>query len=331
MKYTTTQAKALDKLLKLLTKRGWSMVDEYVNTYTKITFKCDKGHDVVTRPGYLVKGGGCSTCRGNNPDVARDNLVARMDAEGYTMLGEYVNNRVKVDVQCPKGHVYGIKPISFNRGDRCKQCRLDAQKTVTKARNAKIKEEKRIQREKDILNKAIAKEADRLARMETRELKAEALRVEKEDKLKANIEAGGYVLLDKYINATTKVTVRCPKGHEYPVKSGHFNDGKRCPVCNNNFGFDPKKPAILYYLRVCGGVAYKIGITNRTVAKRFDASDLEKIEVLKIVKYENGYDARREETAILREFKYAKYKGLSLLSTGNSELFDRDILGVDDV
>jgi len=47
--------------------------------------------------------------------------------------------------------------------------------------------------------------------------------------------------------------------------------------------------------------------------------------------YENGYDARREETAILREFKYAKYKGLSLLSTGNSELFDRDILGVDDV
>ena len=331
MKHTTQQAKALNKLMKLLSERGWSMVDEYVNTYTKITFKCDKGHDVVTRPSNIVKGGGCSICYGSNPDVARDKLIALMGAEGYVMLGKYVNNKTKVDVQCPNGHVYSIKPMNFNRGDRCKRCRLDAQKIVTKAKHDKIKEEKRIQREKDLLHEREIKEDGRLAHKVIMDKKREALRREKENKLKANIEAEGYVLVGKYINSKRKIAVRCPKGHDYTVKSTHFNEGKRCRICNDNGGFNPDKPAILYYLRVCGGVAYKIGITNRTVAKRFEPSDLEKIEVLRIVKYENGYDARREETTILREFKYAKYKGLSLLSSGNSELFDRDILGVDHV
>ena len=100
----------------------------------------------------------------------------------------------------------------------------------------------------------------------------------------------------------------------------------RSVLVNNKSGFDPTKPAILYYLSVNDGQAYKIGITNRTIAERYTNKDLEKIEILKIVQYASGHDARVEETRIIRQFSYAKYKGDDLLSSGNSELFYVDIL-----
>lgn len=94
-------------------------------------------------------------------------------------------------------------------------------------------------------------------------------------------------------------------------------------------GFNPSKAATLYYLRVCGGEAYKIGITNRSVGERYKLSDIENIKVIKEWDYPIGHDALDMETRILSEYKYAKYVGSDILTSGNSELFDRDILGLD--
>lgn len=94
-------------------------------------------------------------------------------------------------------------------------------------------------------------------------------------------------------------------------------------------GFNPKEKAILYYLKVEDGIAYKIGITNRTVIERFNSKDLRKIEVLSIIEFANGQDAKKEETRILKEYKKYKYQGKKLLKNGNSELFSFDILNLD--
>jgi len=42
-----------------------------------------------------------------------------------------------------------------------------------------------------------------------------------------------------------------------------------------------------------------------------------------------GKNAREAESKILEEFKYAKWKGPKLLKSGNSELFQVDILEKD--
>ena len=94
-------------------------------------------------------------------------------------------------------------------------------------------------------------------------------------------------------------------------------------------GFRTDKPGILYYLRINGGQAYKIGITNKSVNERFRASDIQKIEVLKEVYYEDGKECADEERRILNEYKKYKYEGTSLLESGNTELFSIDVLGED--
>jgi len=50
---------------------------------------------------------------------------------------------------------------------------------------------------------------------------------------------------------------------------------------------------------------------------------------LKIWEYEIGNDALKEEQKILKEFSYAKWESDDLLSSGNTELFKFDVLGLD--
>ncbi len=94
---------------------------------------------------------------------------------------------------------------------------------------------------------------------------------------------------------------------------------------------DYSKPAILYYLRIDAQPCpvYKIGVTARSVGERFTPADLEKITVLRTQRYRLGKWAKCAETQTLRAFTDDRYTGRDLLSSGNSELFTRDVLNLD--
>lgn len=130
-----------------------------------------------------------------------------------------------------------------------------------------------------------------------------------------------------YINTDKKVSITCPlHGNFEQTPSNHIR-GNGCPICGQS-GFKENKPAILYYVSVNNGEAYKIGITNRTIKERF-RKDYHKIKVLGYVTFLSGKDARIHETHILRKFIEYKYDGINLLHNGNTELFKKDILKLD--
>lgn len=94
-------------------------------------------------------------------------------------------------------------------------------------------------------------------------------------------------------------------------------------------GFKVGKPGMLYYLRVAGGTAYKIGITNYDVDTRYSVTEMQSIHVVKTWHYEDGKECSDQETRILREYKDFLYEGPDLLKSGNTELFTYDILNLD--
>lgn len=132
----------------------------------------------------------------------------------------------------------------------------------------------------------------------------------------------------EYRGAAKKVTVTCPEHGDFSIKATHLVSGVGCPSCAE-YGFNPNKPAILYYLRVRGGMGYKIGITNRTVAQRFAGPDLARIEVLSEVAYPNGLDALNEEQRVLHQFSTELIPNCTLLTSGNTEIFSWDVLELD--
>lgn len=133
-----------------------------------------------------------------------------------------------------------------------------------------------------------------------------------------------------YTKIKDPIQIICPKHGEFTqIAEVHTsNQFSGCPSCTK-YGFKIDKPAILYYLEVVSnGVSfYKIGITNRTVHKRYKSKDRLKIKTLFTVRYELGSDAYAEEQRLLKKYSSSLYCGTDkILSDGNTELFTSNVL-----
>lgn len=136
-----------------------------------------------------------------------------------------------------------------------------------------------------------------------------------------------YSLVD-YVNSETPVKIICSVHGIFKQRVTHHRRGVSCPSCSP-CGFRPKDKAILYYVKINAfdKVAYKIGITNNSVEQRF-RGDIKKVTILKTWSFESGRKCFEREQEILKRFKFAKYTGIDLLISGNTELFDRDVFAL---
>lgn len=133
-----------------------------------------------------------------------------------------------------------------------------------------------------------------------------------------------------YIKAHGKLIITCPTHGDFEQKASHHVNGMGCPSCAE-YGFNPNKPAYLYYLKITtddNQILYKIGITNRTVEARFSFTDLTKIEIVKQKLYEKGFEALEWEQKLKQMYKQYQYKGSKVLKDGNTELFIEDIIAM---
>lgn len=128
-----------------------------------------------------------------------------------------------------------------------------------------------------------------------------------------------------YKKMNERVIITCPVHGDFIQLPYNHIRGAGCNSCTRK-GFDPGKPATLYYLKINNGEAYKIGITNRTINERFSIQDLKKIEVIFTKHYDIGQKAREKETKILANCKKFKLQNSTLLESGNSELFKINII-----
>jgi rubrerythrin len=128
----------------------------------------------------------------------------------------------------------------------------------------------------------------------------------------------------EYENFHTAVDIVCDKHGMFSQTPAKHLSGNGCPSCAD-YGFNKDKPAILYYLKINNGEAYKVGITNRTVSERFSVVDLKKLEVLNTWQFSSGKEAYEVEQAILKMFSEHAYKNSPLLLSGNTELFSIDV------
>jgi len=142
------------------------------------------------------------------------------------------------------------------------------------------------------------------------------------------LDAHGYKYdysLTEYTHNKNSVCIVCKEHGQFQQEAHSHLLGAGCPLCSKT-GFKSNLPALLYYLSINNGQAYKIGITNNTLSIRYTQAELEKITVLKVWEYDIGAHAYEREQEILKEFSEYKYEGVPLLVTGNTELFNKDVL-----
>jgi len=270
---------------------------EYLGCNKKLTFLCPIHGEVTANPDTLYRGYGCKLCNKiKNTDKSRDttdSFIAKAkavhgDKFDYSKV-KYVDSRTKVTIICHEHGEFSILPYGHIKSHTgCTKCGSKQSHVSQRADFLKVLP------------------------------KFKAIHNNKFDYLEVN-----------YISMHTHVIVTCNTcGFKFEVTPNN-NIKRDCPGCCEYGGFNPKQPGILYYIKVItlNNTYYKIGITNRSVERRF-GSDMQYITVLHQVHYLHGQDAYNEEQRILKEFKEFRYKGPNVLQSGNTELFTVDILNL---
>ena len=104
-------------------KEGYQLLsDTYKNIHTKLELLCPLGHKWNVPFNTFKKGHRCSICSGNKK-MDYEYIKSFIEKEGYTLLSNtYKNNKGKLSIKCPNGHIYNISFDSFQQGHRCFDC-----------------------------------------------------------------------------------------------------------------------------------------------------------------------------------------------------------------
>ena len=110
---------------KVKDRGGSCCMDEYVNSNTRMTFTCEKGHSWKTTPGSVAAGSWCAVCAGLTKEQSIQRLVACVaQKNGKVDISMYKKNDSNVRFTCESGHEWFARPANvLGVGTWCPYCR----------------------------------------------------------------------------------------------------------------------------------------------------------------------------------------------------------------
>ena len=115
--------------MKALKDANYELKSEYIDNFEKVLVKPSCGHEPYwVLPASFKMGARCRKCaiekmRVEKTRESRKRFKENVEAEGYELKSEYINNYSKVTLNppCEQGE-YEVRPLSFNNGSRCPEC-----------------------------------------------------------------------------------------------------------------------------------------------------------------------------------------------------------------
>lgn len=272
------------KDLKIISWEGETWADEW-NVCCKI---CEESYSKRYRDLMNgVKGCKCSKYKRKKLDEKITVVLEYCDKYGFEFIGWDTDNRIKVDLYCPR-HNNKLKP-HYGNIEKDKVCCKDCCKELYKPYN-----------------------------LGTRESFIEKVKqVHGED-------AFDYSLVE-YVNSDTHVRIKCNNCGEInnQTPSGHLS-GRQCKSCSKT-GYKPNEPCWIYIMKLQGLCEewYKIGIT-KDLKRRLYNVRLESwydIDYLDFKLLDNGWKAKRIESLILKQLKTKGIIDRKYHKEGCSEIF----------
>jgi rubredoxin len=244
------EKKNLQETKEYVQSFGYALLSQYKNARTNLDIQCDKGHRYEATWNGFQQGNRCPYC--SEKKVTYSQVREHIEQQGYFLLSQqYKNNSTKLDVRCNKGHKYEVSWSNFRQGSRCPYC--NKKKVTYQQVKDYIEQQGHYLLSLNYTNSSTnldfeCKEGHRYQMTWDRfkqgcrcptcgnKKKGSTLRLTYQY-IKNHIGQHGYVLLSKqYKNNNIKLNVQCNKKHQYKVTWGDFQQGCRCPKCNESKG-----------------------------------------------------------------------------------------------
>lgn len=106
-----------------LSKNGECLSDKYKNNITKMTWKCEKGHEWKSIFSSVKNcGSWCPTCAGAKKLTIEECKEYALSKNGECLSDEYKNARTKMTWKCEEGHEWKSIFDHIKRGSWCPTC-----------------------------------------------------------------------------------------------------------------------------------------------------------------------------------------------------------------
>jgi hypothetical protein len=112
-----------DNFQQALRSQNRTALSEYINNTVKLPITCQKYHIVFQSPHEVSSGSGCRKCSNKCPGQAEERFFATVFLQDGTVIGEYVNVHMKVEIRCKLGHLFEMTPGHISQGKWCRKCR----------------------------------------------------------------------------------------------------------------------------------------------------------------------------------------------------------------
>ena len=219
---------------------GECLSTAYRGTLGKLTWSCAKGHVFTATPNTILGGSWCRRCRLGIPSIEEMRAIAEKRG-GQCLSKRYVDNSTHLRWRCRAGHEWRAVPKHVKRGSWCPAC---AGKILT---IGDLRADARRRGGACLSNRYVNSTTPlrfRCARGHVFESPPTYVRggnwcpdcnpckrgsVGRMRQVAAS--RGGRCISRTYVNARTKLTWECSKGHRWDTTPSHVVHGSWCPSC----------------------------------------------------------------------------------------------------
>ena len=232
---------SVETVRQRLADRNISLIGEYVDTQTKALFKCSHGHTWEAVPSSVMSGRGCPHCYTKNHPLEKELVNARIADRGITLVGDYMGAHISTLFRCSKNHTWLARPNNILHGKNCPHC--DGQFPLSP----------------EVVNERLAKRGLVLVGEYINSVSPTQFQCGEGHTWEAapgNVMGGtgcpfcydknhpltteivneriadrGIVLLDEYVNNSTRRRFQCEEGHIWETAPASVLAGRGCNVC----------------------------------------------------------------------------------------------------
>lgn len=120
---TGLQKKTIEEARNMFEQQGFVLLStQYINSYSKLSYKCSRGHINQTTWSRVQQGFGCPDCDDEDKKHTTEQVRRVFEERGYQLLSDYRGSHSKLDFICPKGHRGQMIWTSFQQGCNCFKC-----------------------------------------------------------------------------------------------------------------------------------------------------------------------------------------------------------------
>jgi len=333
---------------------------EYIGSQKKVKIICPEHGEFEQTPNMHLRGQRCPRCSLNSRINKRKLTKLDFLKKAYEIHGRYqynlenyISRKSKIKIICPDHGSFIQDANNHLAGSGCPKCANELnRKLKEKPRDIYIKKAQEIHGNKYSYPENIrAQEYINIKCPIHGEFKQKAFShlmgsgcpecaiedrkstIEEFINRSQKIHAGKYDYSKGiYTGYQEKIKIICPEHGSFMQRPNDHLNGHGCPKCASS-GFNPDKPAILYYLKDTETGLYKIGISNKSsIEERFGKAFCSNRAIaLKEQSFNFGQEALEYEQEILEQFAYTRCtndKWPERLG-GRTEFFNCDILGLD--